>query len=236
MRMLIALVLGLSLSPASRAGSTGGFHLELYGGTTVPTDVGGGLTLHMPFGLRVSGGLGGLPGSYVDLINDLVIALDGYDETTAAIVKDTLKSSLVGNVMLGWKPLPKIGLFIEGGYRVAALGGSSSAQTILEEVTGVSLPPITEVTDRTYKITSTLHMLEFHLGYDVIIAKHFLIRPYIGGAFTVDAAAEITPEFETMRGEAVDELTRAGEDYLITTYKRYVHTPVVGLAIGWRFF
>jgi hypothetical protein len=208
---------------------TSPWHLAIGAGTDFPISVGGRLELEASR-LRLSSSLGILPGPYVDVINETVVAFGGYDEATADVVKEALSSSLIWRTHLGvrvWR-----GLYVEAGYGLVTLGGDAAGAELFGAVTGQPVPPGTG--DRPFDIRSTLHMADVEIGYDFAVSQALRLRVAIGGAFTFAASTRITPESEAPA--QVESFAREAEAYLDDIYTSYVFTPVLSVSAAYRLF
>jgi len=208
-------------------------------GTDFPVAIGVHAHVEAPMRLRLSTSLGLLPVPYVGAINAFVVAVGGYDDNTADLVRSALKSSLIWRTHAGYRPFSRLGLYFEGGYGLVALGGSATGPELVEGLTGRTIPANATRggTARSYDVASVLHMLDVEVGYEVTLAPHVQLRLALGGAFTIASATNIEPRFTpTAVGQrAVDELTAYGERYLDDTFTSYVFTPVVSTGLAYVF-
>lgn len=216
--------------------------------TDAPIHAGAGVLLELPGRVRVHTALGLLPESYVGLINDAVGAIaPGYSDAEAELVEGTLQRSLVWRTQVGWRPLPKRGLYLHLGYGMVTLGGDNTAEELLEGLTGRSFdeqtttPPLRgggqpSASGRTFTAGSTLHMLGGELGWEWTLWRQVSLRTGLAWSYTVAAQATVSADFEarTPAGKLLlADLERASEEYLVDTYRSYVHPPSVVVALGW---
>lgn len=250
--LLLTLALGPAASnppeeePAATTRSTrkvsrdGPFHLDLQLQTDFPVAVGARISAELPYRLQLSTGLGTLPGPYVDVINAVVVAVGGYDDATADVIRSALASSLVWRTHVGWRPLKKRGWYFEGGYGLVTLGGGVTGQEVLVLLTGVDAPsggPGMTLLD--YDVRSTLHMVDVETGWRWLFWEdRIVLRAALGFAGTVGAKTTLEPKDATRLTDsaALQTLAREGEAYLDDIYTRYVFTPVVSVGVGYRFF
>lgn len=232
-RIVMAVWLGWIHAGAVRADD---FHLQLEALTDVPVQVGVEVTVEMPWRLRASTSLGVLPGAYVDLINEVVVAAGGYDQDTAALVRGSLQNSLVWRLHAGWRPFEGHGWYFEAGYALVALGGGLSAEEVVSLATGADPPDAEPARERRYKVSSTLHMIDVEVGWEWVLWERLALRAAVGFAGTLAAATDIRPDYRPVAPRLVDAFTGESEAYLDGIYTGYVFTPVVSLAAGYRFF
>ena len=227
------LVMQLARSATAR---TAPYHLALEAATDFPADVGGRLTAELPWRLRLTTSLGVLPGGYVDVINAVVVGLGGYNQSTADLVRTALQNSLVWRLHAGWRPFERLGLYVDVGYGLAALGGSAAGDQIISAATGRTVPT---TGGRQYDLSSTLHMVDVEIGWEWALWGRLSLRAAVGGAFTLGASTSMTPKFPTgsaLEARGVQAFTSFGAAYLDHTYTSYVHAPLVTVAVGYRFF
>jgi len=239
MRAFLASAFGLGcLLACSRASAAdpAAWHVAAGAGTDFPLALGARADVEAPFRLRASTSIGVLPGPYVDAINGFVVAIGGYDQSTADLVKAALSASLVWRTHLGYRPFEHLGLYGEAGYGLVALGGSASASEVVAAATGREVPPGEATGSRAFDITSTLHMVDVELGWELALHERLRLRTAIGGAFTVASSTRIEPTYTPRSPRAVSELARAGEAYLDDTYTSYVMSPVASVSLSYVFF
>jgi hypothetical protein len=250
----IALVLGLfayGLGPARAEESTDSpsapvasappappdrAHLSLLAGTDFPVDISLGLSSEFFGRLRLSSSLGFLPSPYIDAINSAMLSLDAYSQSTADLIRGAIQSSLVWRTHLGVFPFRSLGLYFDIGYGLVTLGGGTTAETLLSASTGVALPS-TGLMARDFDVHATLHMLDVELGWRINIGEHIVIRPSIGGAFTVANQTSVAPSSRMdLPPELVAAFCSRSAAYLHDTLAKYVQVPVASLYVGYRFF
>jgi hypothetical protein len=212
------------------------WHLVAGAGTDAPLSVGAHARVEAPSRLRLSTSVGILPGPYVDGINAFVVAVGGYSDATADLVRSALTSSLVWRTHLGFRPVESLGLYGELGYGLVSLGGSATGSEIISGVTGRALPSSEPASSQPFDVTSTLHMLDVEVGYDLPVTEVLEVRLAVGGAFTLASSTRIAPGYAPRTPQLVKGFTDYGESYLDDVYTSYVFAPVVSVGIGYRFF
>ncbi len=209
-------------------------HVDLLAGTTLPLAIEGVVQAELPGRVRVGVGVGGLPGGYVDLINAISEGAGWYDPVTGDLIAGAIDGSVMLSASAGWRPLKKHGLFFGAGWRSGLVGGGLTGTEVVNAAAGVQIDP-----DRTVAQISTraaLHQVTAEVGWEQIVAKHFVIRASLGGAFTVAAPSDLSTELRERVATQIEPYLVEGESYLTQTMKTYVHTPTIGLHIGYRFF
>lgn len=225
---------------ADRAAAAGLVNVDATVGTDIPVAVSGGVVVQLPFWLRASTSLGVVPGGYVDLINDAVQAIDSsYGEAEAALVRSSLETSMVWRTTIGIKPL--WGFYAAAGYALASLGGGLTTKEALDAAaleSGRTARWNLQSDGRELKLGATVHLAVLELGWEQVLFNTITLRGALGytGAFAADVKAEPSWTPRPIAKATVDELTVETETYLRDTITSYVHTPVLSLAVGYRFF
>jgi hypothetical protein len=209
-------------------------NLEVY--TSFPTDVGLRGTLEGPGRVRITGSAGLLPRPYLGLINDTATSAGWYTEEDATLIDAALREAVVLRAHLGWRPFRDLGFQFELGYGRIGLGGGLTGAEVIEAYTGYDLE---DVMGKGYELTAAadMHRLDLSVGWEHVIARHFLIRWDVGGSWTFDAKAKVERDFDAFwpLDDLIDDATDDVEDDLEATLERSVHTPIVALGVGWRF-
>jgi len=188
-------------------------------------------TVELPSRLRLSLGGGLLPDAYLASIQRVATGAGWYSKELATVIDTALSRAFVIQPKLGWRPWEDRGYFFGVGYqRVIAVGGEAGAAEVAAGVDGVG-----GGTD--YFLKSQLRMATIEAGHEWPVKDRLVVRASLGGAVTLGAS---TVAEEVADEEArLDRLRAAGRDvleaYLNDTYTRYVHTPTVGIEVGWRF-
>lgn len=237
MHSLLALLLA---APATAADPV---HVDVFAATYFPVSVGVAGRVELPARVRLTVGVGTMPGAYLSAINGLCTGFGWYDDLTASLISSALKNSLIVHPRVGWRPSPKLGFHFDVGYQVAALGGSLSGAETIAAASGQELPDGFDGDVIEVDASATDHMLTIEAGYDIVVRERLVIDLSLGGAFSVAARSELarageitTPSrFDDTIDERLDPLLAQGEEYLTDTLTRYVHTPTVGVMVGYRF-
>lgn len=212
-----------------------GPHLDLEVGTELPLSLGASMVMTYPNGLRLSTGLGYLPNTYVEVINEVVQSFPySYDDATGDLIEETLKDSLIWRLHAGWQSTS--GVYVETGYRLTALGGGTSSEALLAGITDWEMTGEFNGSSG-YNVSSTLHMVDIEIGWSTIIDDRWTFRTALGAAATVAASTAVSAQ-TTPTGRArqrfVREFESFSEHYLVDTYTEYVFTPVITVVFGYR--
>lgn len=231
---LLFAALLLAATNASAAKSSG-WSTTLEVMTDLPLDVGARLQVEAPYRIRIGTSLGFLPGGYVDLVNELVIATGGYDRTTARVVSSALSSSLVWRTHVGWRPFPALGFYFEAGYGLVTLGGGVAGEQLLDLSLDRDESLDAVRANLTYDVSSTLHMLDVEVGWRWLLREHLSLRVAVGVAVTLGARSSVSPGFRPQYPAKADQFGYDVARWLDDLYTSYVHVPTVSVGVGYRF-
>ncbi|MEQ1567916.1 MAG: hypothetical protein ABMA64_19915 [Myxococcota bacterium] len=211
--------------------------------TTAPIDVGVGVLSEFGPRLRVATQVGLLPDPYLDGIEAGIGALDPtWTDSESELVDAALDGSVVWRTEAGWRFAPGLGLYLHGAYTFAGLGGSATAQEIVEGLGGVEIPtgggPLGFDPDPVeFDATAALHLVGAELGWDQRLWRQLHLRVGVGWSFTVGSSTTIAPAFEPnpLAAAAWDAAGEAAADSLDGLFRGYAHPPTVTVAAGWSF-
>ena len=183
--------------------------LDLEGVTHAPIDMGVQLGLETPQGLRLFGGYGWVPGSYMNLLTG--IAANASSNAYAdALLDDAEYRGRTWRVQLGWRPFRAIGLYGDIGYaRLTAEGALNLASSRIPQLA---------VFGGGYEANTRLDMWLIELGYQAQIADRLVLGLALGAMGTLDATTRITavngaPTNSAILNTAATEADNALEKY-----------------------
>jgi hypothetical protein len=203
---------------------------ELAAGVVLPVLVGAQATLDMPHRLLAQLELGFLPSPFVDLAK---VAAGTHAHDDAALVRAALGNSLVLRLGAGWRPLPRAGLEITGGYTLATLGGGVAPASLVEGVAGVQLGRPDEAGG--LPIHSTLHGLYAGASWRFDLGECWLAR--VGVSFEHVLSSRSGIDLLPAAPEAAAALRRAGtalDRHLNLLYRRRAAVPALTLMFGYK--
>ena len=210
----------------------------LYAGTRVPIHLGVGASVELPNRLGAQLELGVLPGAYVNGINTVVQAFDGYNDATAELIEIATRNALVVHLGARFRFVERLGLYASAGYTLATLGGAATGEELLEDVLGLEAPASADGS-RSFDLGSTLHNLEFAFGWRFLLPKQWTLRTELGLLWCASARANVSSDGPTGGSPAArpnpGAFERAAEAYLVETYETYVISPTLALWFGRRF-
>ena len=216
---------------SSLTAQAGPAHIDAGLYTDFPTSVGARSTFELDNRVRLSAGVGMFPDAYLASIQGVATSAGWYSDSLATLIDTALSKAFVARGQVGYRPWDDKGFYFNGGYqRVFALGGEADGAEVSDGVEGVG-------DESGYNLVSRLNMVTIEGGWEWVVKERLVVRTNLGGAFTLSAQTEAT---ELVDSDAPFERVRAAgrevvEEYLDTTYTSYVHTPTVGVEVGWRF-
>lgn len=224
--------------PALAADGLNGHQLDVGVETEFPLTVGLATTWETPGRIRVKAGAGYVPGSYVDAINAGLTAADIYSDDVAEIIDTALQDSFAVYIRGGWRPLPKRGLTLLGGYQYLGLGGTTADLSLFDEgLEDRFLQAAKEVTGD-MDLALHNHMVTGTVGYEWVIRERLVLGTSLGFAYSFANATTAEPTKSATNAnqqELADAATASTEDYLEYVFEEWVHVPSVGLSVGYRF-
>jgi hypothetical protein len=157
--------------------------LSVEGVTHAPIDMGLQLGLETPQGLRLFGGYGWVPGSYMNLLTG-VAASASNNAYADALLDDAEYQGHTWRLQVGWRPFRAIGLYGDVGYaRLSAKGALDLASS--------SVPQLA-VFGGGYEANTRLDMWLVELGYQGQVADRLVLGLALGAMGTLDATTRIT--------------------------------------------
>ena len=214
--------------------------LTASGFTEVPLQIGGELQIDPPGHLRLRGGIGYLPSTYMTVANELLVgAFDEYTDEDAALVESTVGNSLLWQAGIGFVTGDNEGFYMTAGYAAATFAGTAASGELLESSTDQEIPDRVKnrYPNREFDIGSTLHQLDLEMGVEWKF-NHLSLRSGLGWSFTFASTADVEAQFGDDRAriqEQLDEIEREAEKDLNETYRSYVHPPYLSVGLGFAF-
>jgi hypothetical protein len=76
-------------------------------------------------------------------------------------------------------------------------------------------------------------MLSLELGYEWLLPPRWSLRAALGGVTTLSTHNQLEPDYNPIAPRALEEFASYGEAYLDDLEQRYVHSPYVGVSVGY---
>lgn len=211
-----------------------GLHVDAVATTTVPLLVGVGGRLETPQRLRVELDLGVFPSAYLDAVNSVAVGAGWYGEPTAVLLDVAISGALVAHPRVGWRPLEDYGFAFHGGYLLAGAGGGdlsgAEAAAVLDERDSDQRDAGLDATAQ-YPARAVIHILTVDVGWELVAWERLALGARLGGAFTVASSSTVDVSGPPIAGAVGEVLASLLDD----TIQQYVHTPTLGIDVGYRF-
>lgn len=213
-------------APDSASDAPSPVRLEVLAGATVPIDVHLSARVVLFDRLFIGGSLGfGVYGSL------FAAAVQPFDSRAAQLAAPIADGVFVASVSAGFRPFAGYGLELVGGYTLLHATPSLDAATVSAALgTQLNLPAGLS----TLQLDATLQALHVELGWTIVIADHFLLRPALGWTQTLAASATVSTT-PTIAIPQVAAALDATSQLITSALTSYAMTPTVSLAVGYRF-
>jgi hypothetical protein len=219
------------------------WHLSGQFFTRIPVDIAPlRLDLEGPFRLRTMMSFGFVPDGYLNLISDMLVAIDEENRAVAEVMRTGVDSAFSWHWQLGWRIFEDWGVYLALGYGLIAAGGGLASGNLLNSVAGEAvsnlLPSI-----QLFEVRATLHMLDFEVGYQWLVwQERIAIVAGLGFSLTVAASTTLSPQsrlrdipfLSTVM--QLSNVQKPVEEELNDTFTNDFHTPTVFCGLGYRFF
>jgi hypothetical protein len=193
--------------------------LSIEGVTHVPLDIGAQLGLETPFGLRLFAGYGFVPEVYMGALTG--IAASATADPRASLLLDSVEySGRTARVLLGVRPFPKLGLYLDAGYIHVRLNAARD----LPDLALPGVPPLRGG----YRASSGLDLWTAELGYQLEWKRRLVLAAALGVAGTIDSRTSITPTGGAPNDPAISE----GARQVDRAFERYGYLPMLTLRVG----
>jgi hypothetical protein len=208
--------------------------LDLTATTWIPLSIGPEVSVELPGRILAQLHLGWMPGLYSSTLTSTLADAGVYEQRVGALIDGSLDSATTWRAALGWRPFPNSGLEVTVGYAHLALEGSTTTgelSPLVDEQLAERL--IAEVGDTGVHLHSSIHNFTLAAAWRWLIADQVVVRASLGYMQTFDSSS-------SLKIDAFPELTRLAaptvRDLLHDNYMHYGKFPVVGIAVGYRFF
>lgn len=150
--------------------------------TRVPIDAGAQLGVETPFGLRVFAGYGWVP--YLGALSGVVVSASERNVVTE-LLRRGRTSGDSARLVLGLRPLRRLGVTIDGTYARLRLDGS------------LTIPPMTvqgfEFSGGGYHARTRVDLWGVELGYQSVLVRRLVLGAAAGVTGAIDSRTSITP-------------------------------------------
>ncbi len=167
---------GATPGESARHDATDDWMLSLEGATRAPVDVSIQARLEIPAGLRLGGGYGWVPSSYLGFVTGIAAAATNTDSGAGALIDRGYQQGRTWHLVAGIRPFHNTGVYLDAGYAELRLSGSIAASDLAGAPVGGG----------DYALSTTIRMWTVELGYQAMIADRIVFAVGVGatGAFS----------------------------------------------------
>jgi hypothetical protein len=210
------------------------FALDVMASTLIPLSIGPEVSVELPGRILAQAHLGWMPELYSQTLTDSLEDAGVYDDTVGALIDGAMQGATAFRLAAGWRPFASAGLELTLGYAYVSLDGATTTGELRPLVSeDVAERLDAEVGNVGLTLESSIHHLTVAAGWRWLVAERVVIRANLGYMQAIDSSS-------TFEIASFPELTRLAEptvdSVLHDHYTRYITIPVVGLAVGYRFF
>jgi hypothetical protein len=166
--------------------------VSIEGATHAPIDAGIFGGIETPIGLRLFGGYGWVPSSYLNFITNAIVLSSGADSETSALVENGFEKGHAWRIQAGLRPFKNVGVYVDVGYSRLTLQGSLDTS----ELASVPELGLTGV----YSLKTSIDMWLVELGYQAEIGGRVVLAAGIGMMGTLDAKTSVTADSSASAG------------------------------------
>ena len=195
--------------------------LSVEGVTHAPIDVGLQAGIETPFGLRLFGGYGWMPQTYLGFLRQVASMASGGESATRAVFESGIDSGSTFRAQIGIRPFSRVGVYLDAGYSELKLDGYIEPSEISE----LGVPG---AADGGYAASTTMKMWLVELGYQAMIVDRIVLGAGIGVMGTLDAETELLAVDGGAANPALDEAAGAADQLL----EKYGVLPTLTLRLG----
>jgi len=176
-------------------------------------------------------GLGWLPDPYLKLINKFVVAVGGYDSSTAKLVEAAVDGSFVLRLVGGWRVWRHRGFEMGLGYTLVTGGGSLTGSEVIGAVTGRDL----SMAGPRVPLETKLHALEVYGSWTWTVRSQWEVECGLGWFHTLYSQTNIGAT-TARRDRMLAQSVQAAEDYLDKeVLQKWAFTPEFRIAARYVF-
>jgi hypothetical protein len=231
-------------TPKKNEGRSAG-HFQLEAVSEFPVQIGVGFQAEFNSRIQFRTTIGMVPAAYLGIANDMLVGIsDEYSRREAELIENVLERSLMWRAFVGFRPFKDLGLYIQTGYSMVTLTGSTTNTALLVDLNEGRLTEEEEeelrnnFANETLNAQSTLHQWGVEIGYDWGVTPHFRVRTALGWAYTFSSSSNVEAQFSADRARAqriIETFENVGETYIDESMQSSVHPPWLTLGIAYRF-
>jgi hypothetical protein len=192
--------------------------LSLEAATRAPVDVSVQARFETPGGLRLGGGYGWLPSSYLGFVARAATLATGTDSGTGALAAHGYQHGRSWHAVVGLRPFHNTGVYLDAGYAEVRLGGAIATSVL------VGSPDVVGA----YSVATTTRMWLVELGYQAQIADRIVFAVGIGATGVLASHTTASADQGTALPQStVDAATQSLDDSM-----RHLLLPTLDARLG----
>jgi hypothetical protein len=193
--------------------------LSLDGVTHAPIDAGLQIGIETPQGLRLSGGIGWVPGAYMNFLTGIASRASG-NAYAQALLDRAEYTGRTWRIQAGIRPFRGLGLYADVGYARLSAQGSLDLSA-----TGV---PLLAQLGGGYEASTRLDLWLVELGYQAELADRLVLGVALGAMGTFGATTRIA----SVNGAPTSSLLGTAATQADAALEKYGFTPTLTLRLG----
>ena len=194
--------------------------LSVEGVTHAPIDMGIQVGVETPQGLRLFGGYGWVPGSYMNLLTGIAANASG-NSYAQALLDQAKYQGHTWRAQIGWRPFRAIGLYGDVGYAQLSAKGSL-------DLAASGIPQLA-MFGGGYTANTRLDMWLVELGYQGELADRIVLALALGVMGTFDSTTSITAVNGAPTNNVILNSAATQAD---TALEKYGVVPTLTLRLG----
>ncbi|MGD0525895.1 MAG: hypothetical protein ABSE49_12165 [Polyangiaceae bacterium] len=226
-------------APAAQAAAPAPVLFDLGGGTYFPLMIGAEGTLELPYRILVQADLGWMPAPYANTIIDVLGDFGAIDSFQQSLLESAIQNSFVARLSAGWRPFPKLGLEILGGYTLVTAGGAVTGTDVVDAYlqSKGSSDRFTGSVSAGVPLHTTLQSVHATVDWRfLLLGDKLVLRASLGylQCFTSSTSVTATP-LRPAGQESLNKLNADLQGYLNPYFTEYVKVPILGVNAAYRF-
>lgn len=193
--------------------------LSLEATTHAPIDMGVQVGLETPQRIRLSGGLGWVPGAYMDLLTGIAVDASG-SRYGKVLLEQATYDGRTWRIQAGFRPFKSLGLYLDAGYsRLTANGALDLSSSLIAQVAALG---------GGYRATTRLDLWLIELGYQGELADRLVLGAALGCMGTFNSTTRIV----SVNGAPTGDLLGTIAGQADTALEKYGFVPTLTLRLG----
>lgn len=222
-----------------------GWRFSVEGATRLPVDVGAQLRLQSPFWLRLTAGIGSVPGAFIEGVTGALTSEGSLDAATSTVIGSTLSQGTTWNLRVGIRPSERFGFYADAGMGSMTLRGELE----LRDLASINLSQVpaefaefspAALGEYQYQLTTRARLFLLEAGWEGHIGRHLLLGIGVGFLVATASTTSVEGNFEVpdVAGvrSALAEAEAQATSEIDTSIESFGFVPTLSLRLGFDFF